>query len=517
MSDIDSNLIHGNIDTIILKTLSTKDCYGYEIIKEIQKRSGGEYIIKQPTLYSSLKRLETQGFISSRWGEISGGGRRKYFSLTDLGKEVFNKYNSEWQKSRNLINTILDSDEPEIKVIHTALDEDDFDETYTVSKRRARPKKPKSEETTAVVNESAPKQNTKENTNESQPVTASNADIIDVSRDSENIVLRDIAEKPREVDVIDTQAAIKQLFEENYNSKNVYSDSYVAATSFMHPIKEEPPRDEPIITEQPQEPEVIAPKPPIQPKRIESLPEREYKSVIAELVAVAKAAKRVSEPESVASSDLPAPITSLNIESIQSPPIPEPEEDYEGEFINNDKISLRDITTTTTLDNDLGDEIIIRVPNNSDREFQHKYYYYSNRLRINQSLILYISMLACEAIAALAMILGGARMSYDWIIYLIFGLLPIGLFFVNLMIYAKAPNKTKHINFNLRNSLLIRLVFFIQALVIIYCVCLCCGMPIGFSIDYLPLIIIPTVCALFIPISPIVFDILNRGNKYSVN
>ena len=57
---ISSDLIRGHLNTIILRSLSDSDKYGYEIIAEIEKKSCGQYSIKQPSLYSALKRLETQ-------------------------------------------------------------------------------------------------------------------------------------------------------------------------------------------------------------------------------------------------------------------------------------------------------------------------------------------------------------------------------------------------------------------------------------------------------------------------
>ena len=83
---IDSDLIRGHVDTIILKTLTTGDKYGYEIIKEINEKSNGTYELKQPTLYSCLKRLEGQGLISAYWKNSDIGGRRHYYKLTKKGK-----------------------------------------------------------------------------------------------------------------------------------------------------------------------------------------------------------------------------------------------------------------------------------------------------------------------------------------------------------------------------------------------------------------------------------------------
>lgn len=87
-ASISSDLIRGHINTIILRTLYDGDKYGYEIINEIEEKSKGQYTLKQPTLYSALKRLETQDFVTSYWGGVSNGGRRKYFQLTEKGKIV---------------------------------------------------------------------------------------------------------------------------------------------------------------------------------------------------------------------------------------------------------------------------------------------------------------------------------------------------------------------------------------------------------------------------------------------
>ena len=82
---ISADLIRGNIDTIILRVLKDGDNYGYEIMKAISEGSSGEYILKEPTLYSSLKRLEKANLIKGYWGNQTQGGRRKYYSLTEDG------------------------------------------------------------------------------------------------------------------------------------------------------------------------------------------------------------------------------------------------------------------------------------------------------------------------------------------------------------------------------------------------------------------------------------------------
>src|SRR5687768_8836885 len=76
---ISSDLLRGHTDTIILKLLLDGDKYGYEITKLIQTNSSGEYELKEATMYSSLKRLESDGSITSYWGDETQGGRRRYY------------------------------------------------------------------------------------------------------------------------------------------------------------------------------------------------------------------------------------------------------------------------------------------------------------------------------------------------------------------------------------------------------------------------------------------------------
>lgn len=104
---INGDLIRGHIDTIILKILSNEDNYGYEIMKAVCQKSNGEYELKEPSLYTSLKRLEKLEYIKSYWGNESQGGRRKYYSITDNGKKHLEEALEEWKYAQKIINRLL--------------------------------------------------------------------------------------------------------------------------------------------------------------------------------------------------------------------------------------------------------------------------------------------------------------------------------------------------------------------------------------------------------------------------
>ena len=123
MSGIDSDLIRGHIDTIILKTLFDGDKYGYEILDDVAKKSRGLYELKQPTLYSCLKRLESQGLISSYWVDSEIGGKRHYYKLTDLGIETYKSNQSDWLRSRQIIDNLIWEEVPEENNVNYNVDE----------------------------------------------------------------------------------------------------------------------------------------------------------------------------------------------------------------------------------------------------------------------------------------------------------------------------------------------------------------------------------------------------------
>ncbi len=107
MAKLTSDLLRGHTDTMVLKLLHSEDMYGYQIVKELYKRSNEEYELKEITLYSSLKRLQNDKYIKSYWGDESKGGRRKYYKITDHGKDLYNIKRENWDYSKNILDKLL--------------------------------------------------------------------------------------------------------------------------------------------------------------------------------------------------------------------------------------------------------------------------------------------------------------------------------------------------------------------------------------------------------------------------
>lgn len=104
---ISSDLLRGHTDTIILKLLMSGDKYGYEICKLVSSGSNREYELKEATMYSSLKRLEHEGNITSYWGDETQGGRRRYYRITEKGKETYIENKNNWEYAKGILNNLI--------------------------------------------------------------------------------------------------------------------------------------------------------------------------------------------------------------------------------------------------------------------------------------------------------------------------------------------------------------------------------------------------------------------------
>ena len=104
---IASDMIRGHTDAIILANLMNGDSYGYKINRSIAEKTGGQYELKEATLYTAFRRLEQLGFISSYWGDENTGARRRYYSITPKGVQEYNRLLGEWAQSQRIIQTLI--------------------------------------------------------------------------------------------------------------------------------------------------------------------------------------------------------------------------------------------------------------------------------------------------------------------------------------------------------------------------------------------------------------------------
>ena len=107
---IRADLIRGHTDAVILAQLMHRDSYGYEINKTLESCSGGEFVLKEATLYTAFRRLEDSGLITSYWGDETVGARRKYYKITAQGREAYRQAREEWQNTVRILNALLEEE-----------------------------------------------------------------------------------------------------------------------------------------------------------------------------------------------------------------------------------------------------------------------------------------------------------------------------------------------------------------------------------------------------------------------
>lgn len=87
----------GTVELVVLSVLIEKDMYGYEIVKAVQDKSGGNFDLPLGTLYPVLYRFVENGYLTDR-DEIINKRLRKYYHLEESGKEYYKKLLNEYQK-----------------------------------------------------------------------------------------------------------------------------------------------------------------------------------------------------------------------------------------------------------------------------------------------------------------------------------------------------------------------------------------------------------------------------------
>lgn len=100
-------LVKGSTSLILLQLLDEKDMYGYEVVKEMESRTDYVLQIKEGTLYPALHKLEKQRYIESYWQEPNKGPARKYYRITEGGKEILHEKTSEWKSFVRVIDKVM--------------------------------------------------------------------------------------------------------------------------------------------------------------------------------------------------------------------------------------------------------------------------------------------------------------------------------------------------------------------------------------------------------------------------
>src|ERR671929_711985 len=92
-----TELLHGTLDTLVLKTLSWGPRHGYGIARWIQDTTDDALQIGEGSLYPALHRMERRGWIEAEWGLSETRRKAKYYQLTDAGRAQLKEKTKTWQ------------------------------------------------------------------------------------------------------------------------------------------------------------------------------------------------------------------------------------------------------------------------------------------------------------------------------------------------------------------------------------------------------------------------------------
>ena len=94
----------GILEYCILSVLSRNSCYASDIIKELKE---AEVIVVEGTLYPLLTRLKNEGLIIYKWEESDKGPPRKYYTISEKGRELMDELLEEWRKIDSGLRKII--------------------------------------------------------------------------------------------------------------------------------------------------------------------------------------------------------------------------------------------------------------------------------------------------------------------------------------------------------------------------------------------------------------------------
>jgi len=102
-----AELKKGSTEMLILSLVETRPRHGYEIGKLIEARSGGKLRFALPTLYPTLLRLESRGWIKGRWVEKAGERRRCFYRLTPEGRRILTEQRKTWEAFIGAVQAVM--------------------------------------------------------------------------------------------------------------------------------------------------------------------------------------------------------------------------------------------------------------------------------------------------------------------------------------------------------------------------------------------------------------------------
>ena len=106
-SPLNSEMLQGTLDLLILRTLVLGTAHGHTIAHAIERGSEDVLQIEHGSLYPALHRLESRGWIASFWGTSDNNRKARYYRLTPEGRKQLTAQTARWEQVVRAIGQIL--------------------------------------------------------------------------------------------------------------------------------------------------------------------------------------------------------------------------------------------------------------------------------------------------------------------------------------------------------------------------------------------------------------------------
>jgi transcriptional regulator len=104
-----TNLLHGTLDMMILKSLALEEMHGLGISHRIEQITKGTFQVKPGSLFPALHRMKEEGWLTSYWGESENNRRAKYYKLTSAGRRQLETETRRWGRIALAITRTLEA------------------------------------------------------------------------------------------------------------------------------------------------------------------------------------------------------------------------------------------------------------------------------------------------------------------------------------------------------------------------------------------------------------------------
>jgi PadR family transcriptional regulator PadR len=108
VGDKKSDVLQGTLDLMVLKTLyAMGPLHGFGIARRIEQLSEDVLQLNEGTVYTSLLRLQQQGWIDSKWGTSENNRKARFYSITKQGKKQLELETENWERIAGVIGRVL--------------------------------------------------------------------------------------------------------------------------------------------------------------------------------------------------------------------------------------------------------------------------------------------------------------------------------------------------------------------------------------------------------------------------